>query len=90
MTGKPDRMDRSEVEKYHKEGRIKEIADNCENDVVCTYRVWLRYELFQGRLTEAGHRASFLSLMEFIQRRAIAKQHLRDLIAGPLSALAAL
>ena len=52
LTGKPG-MDGSEVEKYHKEGKIKEIADYCESDVVNTYRVWLRYELFRGRLTEA-------------------------------------
>jgi predicted PolB exonuclease-like 3'-5' exonuclease len=90
LTGKPDGMDGSEVEKYHKEGKIKEIADYCESDVVNTYRVWLRYELFQGRLTEATHRASELSLMEFVQRRASAKQRPSDLVAGHLSALAAM
>ena len=77
-------------ENYHKEGKIKEIAEYCESDVVNTYRVWLRYELFQGRLTDAKHRASELSLMEFVERRAIAKQHLWDRIAGHLSALAAM
>jgi predicted PolB exonuclease-like 3'-5' exonuclease len=90
MTAKPDGMDGSEVERCHKEGRIKEIADCCENDVVSTYRVWLRYELFQGRLTDATHRASELSLMEFVERRAIAKQQLYDLVAEHLSALAAM
>ena len=42
-------------ENYHKEGKIKEIAEYCESDVVNTYRVWLRYELFRGRLMEATH-----------------------------------
>lgn len=41
-------MSGSEVEKYYREGRIREIADYCETDVVNTYRVWLRYELFRG------------------------------------------
>jgi hypothetical protein len=75
-------MGGGEVEKYHKEGKIKEIADYCESDVVNTYRVWLRYELFRGRLTEATHWASELSLIEFVQRRASAKQHLSELVAG--------
>ncbi len=30
---------------------ITEVADYCETDVVNTYRVWLRYELFRGRLS---------------------------------------
>ena len=81
LTGKPG-MDGSEVEKYHKEGKIKEIADYCESDLVNTYRVWLRYELFRGRLTEATHLASELRFTEFVQTRASAKQHLSDLVAG--------
>src|SRR5262249_48883521 len=51
------------------EGRIKEIADYCEADVVNTYRIWLRYELFRGRLTESEHQASERSLAEFIAAR---------------------
>ena len=46
---KPDYIDGSQVEQYFAEGRIKMIADYCETDVVNTYRVWLRYELFRGR-----------------------------------------
>jgi len=41
------------VERYFPEGRIREIADYCETDVVNTYREWLRYELFRGRLNES-------------------------------------
>jgi hypothetical protein len=52
LPGKPKGFDGSEVERYFLEGRIKEIADYCETDVVNTYRVWLRYELFCGRLRE--------------------------------------
>jgi predicted PolB exonuclease-like 3'-5' exonuclease len=79
LTGKPDGMDGGEVEKYYKEGKIKEIADYCESDVVNTYRLWLRYELFRGRLTEATHLASELSLIDFVQRHAGTKQHLSNL-----------
>jgi 3'-5' exonuclease len=67
MTGKPDDIDGGQVEKYFREGKIKEIADYCETGVVNTYRVWLRYELFRGRLTEAAYQGSELNLIEFIK-----------------------
>jgi predicted PolB exonuclease-like 3'-5' exonuclease len=69
LPGKPEGIEGSEVERYFLEGRIKEIADYCETDVVNTYRVWLRYELFRGRLTASEHQASERSLAEFIAAR---------------------
>ena len=58
MPGKPHDIDGADVEQYFLDGKIKEIADYCETDIVNTYRVWLRYELFRGRLTEFAHQAS--------------------------------
>jgi Predicted 3'-5' exonuclease related to the exonuclease domain of PolB len=52
LPGKPDGVDGADVAQYHRDGRIQDIADYCESDVVNTYRVWLRYELFRGKLTE--------------------------------------
>jgi 3'-5' exonuclease len=49
LPGKPDGIAGTDVERYLLEGRIKEIADYCETDVVNMYRIWLRYELFRGR-----------------------------------------
>lgn len=51
LPGKPDGIDGSQVEAYYRAGRINEIADYCKSDVLNTYRIWLRYELFRGRLT---------------------------------------
>ena len=45
MTGKPDGIDGSRLQGCFRDGKIKEIADYCETDIVNTYRVWLRYEL---------------------------------------------
>ena len=42
LPGKPKGIDGGEVERYFHEGKIKEIADYCETDIVNTYRVWLR------------------------------------------------
>src|SRR5262249_37500682 len=80
LPGKPCGIHGGEVEKYYKEGRIREIADYCESDVVNTYRVWLRYELFRGRLTNAAYRASEASLVEFVRSRSDTKPHLIDLM----------
>jgi len=55
------------------------VADYCETDIVNTYRVWLRYELFRGHLTYATLEASEANLFEFIKARANTKPHLIDL-----------
>ena len=52
LPGKPDGMDGSRVEEYFNAGRIDEITDYCLSDVIDTYRLWLRYELFRGALDE--------------------------------------
>ena len=82
MPGKPDDIDGTEVERYFLEGKIKEIADYCETDIVNTYRMWLRYELFVGRLTETAHQASELNLVEFTKRHENTKHHLMGIVVG--------
>ena len=79
LPGKPDGMSGGDVEKYYREGRLREIAEYCENDVVNTYRVWLRYEFFRGRLSTAAFQASGLNLVEFIKARGNTKPHLAQL-----------
>ncbi len=79
LPGKPDSMDGAEVERYFLEGKINEIADYCETDVVNTYRVWLRYELFRGKLSDIAFQASEANLSEFIKARSNTKPHLAAL-----------
>jgi hypothetical protein len=79
LPGKPGNIDGGEVEKYFRDGRIQDIADYCESDVVNTYRVWLRYELFRGKLTNAAFQASEATLSEFIEARSNTKPHLAEL-----------
>ncbi len=80
LPGKPDGMSGGEVEKYYGEGRVREIAEYCESDVVNTYRVWLRYELFRGRLSELGFQTSERCLIDFIKARGNTKPHLAELM----------
>ncbi|UYN94676.1 MAG: ribonuclease H-like domain-containing protein [Enhydrobacter sp.] len=58
LPGKQDGMDGGAVEEMFDSGRHAEIAAYCRSDVVNTYRVWLRYELFCGRLNAAEFAAS--------------------------------
>jgi 3'-5' exonuclease len=80
LPGKPDGIRGEDIDRYHREGRIREIADYCESDVVNTYQLWLRHELFRGKLTEAGFHASENGLADFIKARGNTKPHLADLV----------
>jgi len=80
LPGKPTGITGADVDRYHREGRIQEIAEYCESDVLNTYRVWLRYELFRGGLSYEAFRASENNLMQFINARGNTKPHLAGLI----------
>jgi len=80
LPGKPSGIHGGEVEKYYREGKIREIADYCESDVVNTYRVWLRYELFRGRLTDAAFQASEANLVDYVRSHVNSKPHLADVM----------
>ena len=76
LPGKPAGIAGADVERYFREGRIQEIANYCETDVANTYRIWLRYELFRGRLNDPEFEASERNLAEFINARASPRSHL--------------
>jgi 3'-5' exonuclease len=75
LPGKPDAINGADVDRYFREGRIREIAEYCESDVVNTYRVWLRHELFQGKLSDLAFETSESKLEEFIKARSATKPH---------------
>jgi 3'-5' exonuclease len=70
LPGKPKGFDGGEVERYFREGKIREIADYCEADVVGTYQVWLRYELFRGTLHQGAFEVSERKLADFMSARS--------------------
>jgi predicted PolB exonuclease-like 3'-5' exonuclease len=80
LPGKPEGVAGAQVEKYYRDGHIREIAEYCESDVLNTYRVWLRYELFRGRLSDGDFQASEANLIEFVQARGNTKSHLANLM----------
>jgi predicted 3'-5' exonuclease similar to PolB exonuclease domain len=50
----PSASGRSDFDKYHRERKISEIAEHSQNDVINTYRLWLRYRLFPATLNRTG------------------------------------
>jgi predicted PolB exonuclease-like 3'-5' exonuclease len=80
LPGKPDGITGAEVEKYYRDGHIREIAEYRESDVLNTYRVWLRHELFRRRLSDAEFKASKTNLAEFVKARGNTKPHLACLM----------
>lgn len=57
MLGLPGKlgMDGSKVWGAYQAGKLNEIRDYCETDVLNTYLVYLRFELIRGNLDSAGH-----------------------------------
>lgn len=80
LPGKPEGIEGSKVGEFVRSGRIQEVADYCETDVVNTYRLFLRYELFQGRITGEQHRASEADIDAFLRARIAEKPHFASLL----------
>jgi predicted PolB exonuclease-like 3'-5' exonuclease len=80
LAGKPEGMEGAQVAEMVKAGRIEAVARYCETDVVNTYRIWLRYELFRGALSEPEFRASEDDLRAFVLARAAERPHLEGLV----------
>jgi 3'-5' exonuclease len=70
LPGKPEGVEGSAVEAMFNDGRAAEIAAYCRSDVVNTYRIWLRHELFLGRLGEVEFAASEKDLATFLAARS--------------------
>lgn len=70
IPGKPDGWSGGDVEAYFRDGKIDEIAAYCESDVINTYRLWLRHELFRGRLDQTKYDESQRRLSAFLETRS--------------------
>ena len=75
LTGKPEGIDGSKVDEMVRAGQIDEVARYCESDVLNTYRVWLRYELFRGAITEQQLEWSEGQIRDFVAARKSANTH---------------
>ena len=76
LPGKPSGIDGGEVETMVQAGRIAEVAQYCESDVLNTYRLWLVYELFRGDITAEQLAFSEAQATEFVRSRKSDNSHL--------------
>lgn len=79
LPGKPEAVDGGSVDEMFRAGRIEDIARYCETDILNTYRAWLRYELFRGRLSREAFLSSEDDLVGYIRDRA-SKEHLAKFV----------
>ena len=78
-------VDGSQVWNLYQEGRLREIRDYCETDVVNTYLVYCRFQLMRGVLTRAMYEAEVELVRSALQ--ALDGQHWNEYLAAwPASA----
>jgi hypothetical protein len=73
-------MERSTIQRLGRTANSLTPSERFESDVVNTYRIWLRYELFRGRLSHEDFRASESYRIDFIKMLGNTKPHLSDLM----------
>jgi predicted PolB exonuclease-like 3'-5' exonuclease len=77
---KLDGIDGSLVESFVNSGRIEEVANYCEADVLSTYLLFLRYMLVVGELSVEGFQRSISSFAELILSRVEKRPHLSSFV----------
>src|SRR6266536_5496791 len=75
LPGKPSGIDGGEVEAMVQAGRIAEVAQYCESDVLNTYRLWPIYELFRGAITAEQLTFSATQAADFVRTRKRSEEH---------------
>ena len=69
-------VDGSQVAPMFDDGRVSEIRDYCETDVLNTYLVYLRYQLTRGRVTKDGYNRAVADVIALINAERDARPHL--------------
>ena len=69
-------VDGSQVAPMFAEGRVAEIRDYCETDVLNTYLVYLRYQLTRGRVTKDSYNRAIADVIALIEAERDARPHL--------------
>lgn len=57
-------------------GRLAEVRDYCETDVLSTYLIFLRLALFRGEMSARGHANSTADLQAYLAKERSARPHL--------------
>lgn len=81
LCGFPGKMgvDGSQVWMLYQEGRLSEIRDYCETDVVNTYLVYCRYLLMRGQLSRDAYAAEIALVRSSLEK--LEARHWREYLA---------
>lgn len=69
--------DGGSVMQLYDQGKLQDIRDYCETDVLNTYMVYLRYMLHNGTITKDSYNKSIGEILSFIRNNE-EKKHLQD------------
>jgi len=75
-------VDGAKVSDMHDEGRIKEIRDYCETDVLNTYLVYLRHMQHRGEISTASYNDSIGEVISMIDSSKDQRPHLDEFFAA--------
>ncbi|MBA2649887.1 MAG: 3'-5' exonuclease [Legionella sp.] len=73
-------MDGSKVWQAYFEGKIKDIRDYCETDVLNTFCVFLRFELVRGIISQEEYAKALKTLKIYLESEQ-KKQHLQEFLS---------
>lgn len=68
-------MDGKQVRQMIADGKLADVRNYCETDVLSTYLIFLRFALFRGELTTAGYAASVANLRNYLDAERKARRH---------------
>lgn len=78
LLGIPSKLgvDGSQVKEMVETGRLSEVRDYCETDVLSTYLIFLRFALFRGELSPKGYELSVANLRSYLTAERLLRPHL--------------
>jgi predicted PolB exonuclease-like 3'-5' exonuclease len=79
LPGKLD-VDGSQVSALYNQGKIQEIRDYCELDVLNTYLLYLKYMLHTAHLTTEQYELCCQDLFNYLEKHSISKPHFAKFI----------
>ena len=71
-------VDGGKVSEMYDEGKIKEIKDYCETDVLNTYLVYLRYMQHRGELSRINYNKAIDDVLMLIENEGSGRVHLKE------------
>ncbi len=75
-------VDGSQVTRMFDEGKLQEIRDYCETDVINTYLLYLVYQHHNGSMSHNSFVKCKENLREFLEERAADKKHFKEFLGA--------